>query len=87
MSAIAAPERECRLAYTTDLFCRAAHSLTCCCEHAPCFTPVSDPQESVDYVATHPDALMTSDEEDETVSGSNGAPEQPSYSFMSKRTP
>jgi len=41
----------------------------------------------VDFVAAHPDALVTSDEEDETVDGSNGAPVQPAYSFMSKRHP
>ena len=43
-------------------------------------------QESVDYVAAHPDALMTSDEEDENDDGSNGAPQRP-HSFLTKRNP
>ena len=42
-------------------------------------------QESVDYVAAHPDALVTSDDEDESVTGGNGAPEEAAYSFMTKR--
>jgi hypothetical protein len=42
-------------------------------------------QESVDYVAAHPDALMTSDEEDDNVD-SNGAPQRP-HSFLTKPNP
>ena len=38
-------------------------------------------------MAAHPDALMTSDDEDDSVGSRNGAPEQPHHSFMTRRNP